>query len=93
MRPSADVECFGGGGYADFHLGTQVVVKDGNGSVLAVGEVTTSHIGDEYDCEFGFEVPSVPEAQFYSVAIAERGELTYTLAELEAMEWRLELFL
>lgn len=90
-------DCFGtnGSGYDDVASGLQVVVKDGNGSVIATGalgkgvfkgekEFSGQTEGDSYgDCIFPVAVYNVPEVPFYSVEVGHRGALTYSLADMQ----------
>jgi hypothetical protein len=91
--------CFGTGGFSDINAGAQVVVKDGAGNVLAVGElgegqrwIPLIHY-NPLDCMFAFTVTGVPDAPFYSVEVSHRGALTYAGAVLEAKSWTLDLSL
>lgn len=47
----------------------------------------------DWDCELRLRVANIPEADFYTVEVSHRGEATYSRAELEAENWRLELTL
>ena len=87
--------CSGSGGYSDIDMGTQVVVKDKTGTLIATSSLgpgeTRSFAGFEV-CEFSFRV-EVPSEEFYSFEVADRGSLSYTREELEARDWRVEFSL
>jgi len=85
--------CSGSGGYADIRAGTQVVVTDGTGNVLAKSELGSGSglKGEIQDmvlsCKFNFDVSSVPKSDFYKVSVGHRGELTYSYAEMQQNAW------
>jgi hypothetical protein len=75
-----------GGGYDDIEAGSQVVITDGNGNVLA----TTSLQGgvvNTHGCMFTFSV-TVPDANFYGVTVTHRGTLTYSQQDLVDSGWQ-----
>ena len=90
--------CSGRGGYSDMGTGTQVVVKDGNGSVIATGHptggtATITDTGEEGTCIFSWNVEGVPDSDFYSVEVSHRGAITYSKADMESNNWTLALAL
>jgi hypothetical protein len=87
-------DCIGKGGYDDITVGAGVVIVDGTGTTIAVG-----HLGEGiYDknatsCTFDFTVEDVPSAKFYSIRIGRRGGPTFSLEELEELDWTMDLSL
>lgn len=81
-------ECRGQYGYSDIDEGKQIVFRDGDGNVLGVGYLMTLNASVHgRQCVYGFEAV-VSESRFYVfTAGANRGELIYTHAELEYMDW------
>lgn len=99
--------CFGSGGYDDFGPGMNVTVRDGQGDVVGVGSTESLSEADRtgvwaddvtfsedssVSCVVKFTVDVKP-AEFYSVEVGSRGDLTYSAAELEAAGWHVELSL
>lgn len=89
--------CSGGGGYADMDRGTTVTVKDQAGTIIATG-LLDAGVYDNSNamwklCRFGFAVPAVPDAPFYSLEVGHRGALTYSRADLDALGWTVALTL
>ena len=84
--------CIGNGGYADLVGGRQIIVMDGSGQTIAVGEGQPGvlHRSDN-TCEFAFTVEGVPASDFYTIRIGSREGPTYTFEDLEAMSWHVEL--
>lgn len=82
-------------GYDDIREGAQAVVKDGKGTVLAVGRLGAGAVDNSplHRCEFGFSVPNLAKAEFYVLAVSHRGEQTYTYQELEQRSWHVALTL
>ena len=93
--------CRGSGGYTDITPGAQVVVMNQDGTILGTGRLgagsfvpfrgTTLTISSK--CEFPFTVASLPKAQFYSVAVSHRGEITYSFQDLESSRWEVDITL
>lgn len=96
--------CKGSGGYSDISEGTQVVVKNGQGTILATGRLgvgtfppipspapktpPTTDI-----CGFAFLVPAIPDSDFYSIEVSHRGALVYSREDLKAKGWQVALSL
>jgi hypothetical protein len=84
--------CKGGPTYEDFTEGAQVTVADNAGVKVAVasmkaGKYPPPKDGDalSYLCQFGFEVPNVPEGKpLYDIQAGResRGSVTYQRGEL-----------
>ena len=84
--------CEGTSGYNDIDEGTQVTVTDGDGKTLGVGKLGIGK-SENGSCIFDFSVPNVPEAGFYKIEVAHRGELSYSKQELASKDWRVEVAL
>lgn len=77
---SSDGECSGAGGYSDISEGTDVVVKDATGRLLAAGELAAGVPEEESGriCSFKFEVPDVPRGEGpYTVEVSHRGDVAF----------------
>ncbi len=75
-----------GGGYSDLSDGTAVAVSDGAGKLLGTGQLsdgTQTGAG----VKFTFSVNGLPQADFYKLQIANRGELPYSRSDLDAKQW------
>jgi hypothetical protein len=80
-------DCQGSGGYDDIRTGAQVVVKDGSGRLLGTSSLLSGTASDSFSCDFAFFVDDVPDADFYSVEVSHRGEITNSRKELEDNAW------
>jgi hypothetical protein len=90
---SAGLPCKGTGGFADIREGAEVVVLDGGGGTVDTAPLGPGSIAegpDIHTCQFKFAA-DVPETGFYEFEVAGRGGPTYSLADLEAAGWRVEL--
>jgi hypothetical protein len=87
IRTLADGQCEGDGGYNDIHSRTQVVVRDEAGTLLATSTLGNGELVRSGQCEFEFELPSLPRANFYVFEVGRRGELAYSLQEMENLNW------
>ena len=85
--------CNGGGGYGDIKSGRQVLVKDHKGETLATGELGIGKIISNNHCQFAIEVNGVRKAEFYTILIGRRGDLTYSYQEMEDKNWELNVSL
>jgi hypothetical protein len=87
--------CAGKGGYDDIRNGLDVTIKNESGTILATGSLTSRTPSEiTRTCTFTFTVPGVPDdATFYVVEVGKRGELTYSHADMEAANWRVEFTL
>lgn len=86
-----DGPCLVSPGYDDITEGRTVTIRDGEGSVVALGELMNPRLAigrgrDEMDdtfCEFSFSVEEVPQGRkFYSVEVGNRGGVDFGEAEL-----------
>lgn len=84
--------CSGTGGYGDISQGTDVVVRDEGSEIIGTSSLGP---GDRSggSCTFSFEVEELPPADFYSIEVGDRGELTYSREDLDEMEWSVFLSL
>jgi hypothetical protein len=82
--------CEGSRGYSDISAVAQVVVRNESGTVLATTSLGQGEFLGTDQCYFEFSLGSLPRAQFYSFEISRRGELTYSLSELEENNWLFE---
>jgi hypothetical protein len=93
---SGDV-CVGTGSFSDVRAGLAVVVRDADRNVIGDGrlqDADASGLGTEVGpetCAYEFTIRGLPRVQVYSIEIGDRGELMYSLDEIERMNWRLEL--
>lgn len=78
--------CRTDGGYDDVRVGTDVVVKDGQGAIIGVGSLEEGEADSAFDCRFDFSL-EVKVSEFYSFEIGDRGELSYSHADLEVQGW------
>jgi hypothetical protein len=84
-------ECAGRGGYSDIREGTQVTVTGSDGTVLALGELSSGAVADTPDsvfegiksCMFTFSVPAVPAGHdIYGVEVAHRGVVRFDALDM-----------
>jgi len=90
-RAAAAVEdvCYGYEGYDDIKTGTQVTVADQGGTLIGTGSLGRGVLNeDRTRCTFPFIIHGLPDATFYAIEVSRRGELTYSAAEMEQMDWR-----
>jgi len=84
--------CYTSGGYSDVNSGTNVTVKNGDGKLLGVTDLSSGVTVGSYMCKFSFEL-EVSKSDFYSFDIGNRDEVSYAKEELEDKGWNLELTL
>jgi hypothetical protein len=100
--------CVGSGGYDDMREGTDVVVKDQSGKIIATSALETGKATNvdsagysgsyssgtaSFNCEFNFTVKDLPDEAFYGVEVSHRGMITHSRQDLEKDGWRLPLTL
>lgn len=92
--------CTGYDGFDDIHGGTDIVVRDGAGAILAAGALGPGEYVESdavnadtliFHCLFPFTLEGIPTSDFYVISIGRRGDLTYTHEELVALSWEVEL--
>lgn len=77
--------CAGTGGYSDIAAGTEVVIADGSGATLAIGNVLVTTLISANQCDLAFSVTGVPSGKsFYGVTVSHRGTIQFTEAQLKA---------
>ncbi|GAA4308131.1 Hypothetical protein KLENKIAIHU_2768 [Klenkia terrae] len=79
-------DCEGDGGYADIGPGTPVRLTNESGVVLGA----TSLSEGDYSggtCTWTLTIPDVGDAQFYSIEVGDRGQITNSSSEMEASGW------
>jgi hypothetical protein len=74
--------CHGVHGYSDIGSGTQVMVKNGKGEILASASLGAGH-GDDVNCRFAFSFPIAEGADRYVVSVSHRGEFSYSFEQLQ----------
>jgi hypothetical protein len=84
--------CAGSGGYSDIRSGTNVVLKDGDGKLLATGSLANP-TGSGSKCMFTYTLKNVPDSPFYTIEVGSRGDLSYSLEEMRGMAWSIDLTL
>jgi hypothetical protein len=95
--------CTGKDGYDDIREGTNVVIHDAVGKVIATGALDAGTPMDFDDmggvlikpvpqhCSFAFSVPDVSAEKFYGVEVGHRGTVTFTAAQVKSGGLRLSL--
>ncbi|WP_123025773.1 DUF732 domain-containing protein [Mycolicibacterium stellerae] len=78
---SEEGKCHGVHGYSDIGSGTQVMVKNGKGEILASTSLGEGH-GDEINCRFAFSFPITEGQDRYVVSVGRRGEFSYSFEQL-----------
>jgi len=75
--------CSGSGGYDDIGQGTQITIRDGDGTKVALGALASGHPGGStVGCIYRYAVLDVPAGGgIYSVEVGSRGEINFTEAE------------
>ncbi len=78
---SDGTKCHGVHGYSDIGSGTQVMVKNGKGEILASTLLGDGH-GDDVNCRFAFSFPITEGQDRYVVSVGHRGEFSYSFDQL-----------
>lgn len=89
-----EAPCSGRDGYDDLTAGAQVVVSDAEGTIIGSDHLEPGvrvEIEDSVFCQFTFSVKVSPGENFYTVEVSDRGELTYSRADLETANWTVDL--
>jgi hypothetical protein len=75
--------------------GSNIVVKDGKGSVIATTALPSGTLGTGRfkPCLFSFTISDLPDADFYVVTIGRRGGPTFKHSELKAANWSMDMTL
>lgn len=96
--PTVGDSCEGQGGFADISDEAQVTVSDEAGKTIATGHLSAGKIASVFEnivphCEWTFSMEDVPDADFYEIEVSQRGGLKYSKAEMEKMDWSVEVTL
>ena len=78
---SDEGKCHGVRGYSDIGSGTQVMVKNGKGEIIASTSLGEGH-GDDVNCRFAFSFPVTDGQDRYVVSVGHRGEFSYNFEQL-----------
>lgn len=83
-------------GYSDIETGMQVVVRNEAGTVLGTARTVGGEVGGVYSrqekaCVWTFTIDEVPTAQFYSIELGRRSGPTYSIDEMDASGWTIDL--
>jgi hypothetical protein len=87
---SPGAPCVASEGFDDVHEGAQVTVRNENGTLIEGATLSSGVSAGEGICTFSFEL-LVPDAEFYSFELGDRGEVVHSFAEMEAMAWRVAM--
>jgi hypothetical protein len=80
---SDGTKCQGTHGYADIGSGTQVIVRNGKGEILAATSLGEGH-GNDVNCRFSFSFPITEGQDRYVVSVGKRGEFSYSFEQLRS---------
>jgi hypothetical protein len=78
---SDGAKCHGTHGYSDIGSGTQVIVRNGKGDILASTPLGEGQ-GDEVNCKFSFSFPITEGQDRYVLSVGHRGEFSYSFEQL-----------
>lgn len=85
---TSGMTCLPDRGFTQYRAGSDVAIRDGEGAVLATGELKPiAASGSLTKCAFVFRI-STPEAQFYTLEIAGADAGTKSMADLQDDRWR-----
>lgn len=73
--------CAPTGGYSDIQDGAAVTIENAQGTVIATA-VLSNASNNGSSCAFDW-IATVPRSTFYKVEISHRGQLTYSLAQVQ----------
>lgn len=90
-RSVQGAKCSSTRSYADVNAGSQVIVRDANGTKVALGELGAGAIVDAGGglpaCEFHLSVPDVPsKGDVFSVQIGSHDEVTFDRAKANTLQ-------
>lgn len=85
--------CHGRDEYADIQDGASLTVRDETGTVIGTGQLRNGRVGSGAGnrCLFDFTVSDLPDADFYSIGIANRDGTVFSRSELEADHWSIRV--
>lgn len=97
--PAGDAaSCVGTGDIADINQGTPVVIRDVGGQIvgqtsLGIGVWEPFETSDEWGfCDFMAEPIEIPESPFYTIEIGGRMGVSFSLDEMNADQWTIEVY-
>lgn len=96
--PSQEKNCRPDGDYDKVVAGVPVVVLDQAGTVVGAttlkrGSPAFTVLNPSMACQFAFGIGDVPDAAFYSISVGSWEGPTYSLADMQAMDWQVSLTL
>ena len=85
--------CYGKGDYSDVTEGLGIVVRNSQGTIMARGSLEAGEVTDIAfkECQFTFAVSSIPFSEFYELAVGSRVQQVYSHADLEKLDWHVDL--
>ena len=88
----SSTDCHGTGGYDDIRANLAVIVRSGDGEIIATGSLGKGVFppGAGHTCAFPMTI-AVPKSDFYSIEVGHRGELTYSFDDMVARGWTVAL--
>ncbi|HTR71904.1 MAG TPA: hypothetical protein VMH41_16970 [Mycobacteriales bacterium] len=84
--------CQGIRDFADIAPGTTVTVTDQAGTIIGSGNLAFDAVTNDGACELA-DTLALPDATFYSIAIAKRSATTIAASDLAAQGWHVDLSL
>jgi len=84
--------CEGSGGYGDIVQGSQVVVSDNEGTVLALSQLSAGKTNGTGNCIFDFSIKNVPYSNFYKFQVGHR-DIDDSYQQLSKMHFNIYLTL
>jgi hypothetical protein len=75
--------CYGASGYSDIGPGTEVVVKNDEGTTLTTANLGTGKGSPPVRCAFDFKFTVMDGESGYTISVGRRGDLHYTAAQLK----------
>lgn len=82
-----NVPCEGEDGYDDMTNGGSVTIRSGKGETLGTGDLKGGLVTASHGCGFVFEVPEVPDSDFYRIAVGHRGDIEFSRSDLAEQGW------
>lgn len=82
--------CEGTGGYADIREGLGVTIKDEKAKIIGTTALALDAAGSSSGvCHFTWSVP-VGRADFYTITVGKRGDLTYAYSDMVGRAWKVD---
>ncbi len=83
--------CAGNGGYDDISSSTQVTVSNGEGNIVAVGNLGSGSVDDIGNCLYKFTISNIPRSKVYQFEVSHRGKVVFSHDQLVADDYEVEL--